>query len=180
MEAVTGLHRKSLTRLLRAPTLARQPRRRQRGRRYGIAVRPVIALVWESPDYICADRLTPAPLPTARHLARFGECALTAEVAEQLATIRRATVQRLLGTLLRPTPRLPQHGPERANHARRGVPMGRVPWQIRTCSQTALRGRGSPGQVAGASSRFTASFNYSCRARLIQYCTRSGRCGGSP
>ena len=32
MEAVTGLHRKSLTRLLRAPSLERRPRRRQRGR----------------------------------------------------------------------------------------------------------------------------------------------------
>ena len=32
MEAVTGLHRKSLARLLRAPSLERRPRRRQRGR----------------------------------------------------------------------------------------------------------------------------------------------------
>ena len=130
MEAVTGLHRKSLTRLLRAPTLARQPRRRQRGRRYGVEVRPVIATVWESLDYVCAERLTPALLPTARHLARFGECALTDEVAAQLATISRATVQRLISALPRPTPRLPQRGPERANDARRGVPMGRLPWQL--------------------------------------------------
>jgi hypothetical protein len=130
MEAVTGLHRKSLTRLLRAPTLARQPRHRQRGRTYGVEIRPVIALVWESLDYICAERLTPALLPTARHLAQFGECALTEVVADQLARISRATVQRLLGTLPRPTPRLPQRGPERANDARQGVPMGRLPWQL--------------------------------------------------
>jgi hypothetical protein len=132
MEAVTGPHRKSLTRLLRAPTLARQPRRRQRGRTYGVEVRPVVALVWESLDYICAERLTPALLPTARHLARFGECALTEEVAAKLATISRATVQRILGALPRPTPRLPQRGPERANDARQGVPMGRLPWQLDT------------------------------------------------
>jgi hypothetical protein len=130
MEAVTGLHRKSLTRLLHAPTLARQPRRGQRGRTYGVEIRPVIALVWESLDYICAERLTPALLPTARHLAQFGECALTEALAAQLATISRATVQRLLGTLPRPTPRLPQRGPERANDARQGVPMGRLSWQI--------------------------------------------------
>jgi hypothetical protein len=130
MEAVTGLHRKSLTRLLHAPTLARQPRRRERGRTYGVAVRGVVATVWESLDYICAERLTPALLPTARHLAQLGECVLTEEVAGQLATISRATVQRLLGTLPRPTPRLPQRGPERANDARRGVPLGRLSWQI--------------------------------------------------
>jgi hypothetical protein len=92
----------------------------------------VVALVWESLDYICAERLTPALLPTARHLARFGECALTEEVAAKLATISRATVQRILGALPRPTPRLPQRGPERANDARQGVPMGRLPWQLDT------------------------------------------------
>ena len=35
MEAVTGLHRKSLIRLVRGPTLERKPRSRWRGRAYG-------------------------------------------------------------------------------------------------------------------------------------------------
>lgn len=129
MEQVTGLHRKSLVRLLNGASLERQPRRRPRGRRYGLAVRGVVATVWESLDYICAERLTPALLPTARHLAQFGECQLTAQVEEQLATISRATVQRLLCTLPRPTPRLPRGGPEQANRVRQAVPMGRIPWQ---------------------------------------------------
>ncbi len=130
MEQVTGLHRKSLVRLLAAPSLERRPRRRQRGRRYGLAVRAVVATVWESLDYICAERLTPALLPTARHLAQFGECQLTPQVEEQLATISRATVQRLLRTMARPTPRLPRKGPEEANRLRQAVPMGRLPWQL--------------------------------------------------
>lgn len=129
MEQVTGLHRKHLTRLLRGPSLERRPRRRQRGRTYGVAVRGVVATVWESLDYIGAERLTPALLPTARHLAAFGECRLTPEVEEQLGTISRATVQRLLGTLPRPTPRLPRRGPEQANRLRQEVPMRRIPWQ---------------------------------------------------
>jgi hypothetical protein len=45
MEAVTGLHRKSLTRLLAAPSLARRPRSRQRGRTYGVELRAVVATV---------------------------------------------------------------------------------------------------------------------------------------
>ncbi len=130
MEQVTGLHRKSLVRLLAAPSLERRPRRRQRGRRYGLAVRGVVATVWESLDYICAERLTPALLPTARHLAQFGECQLTPQVEEQLATISRATVQRMLTTLARPTPRLPRKGPGEANRLRQAVPMGRLPWQL--------------------------------------------------
>lgn len=128
MEAVTGLHRKSLTRLLHAPSLERRPRRRQRGRTSGVEVRSVVALVWESLDYICAERLTPALLPTARHLAAFGECRLTPAVEEQLGAISRATVQRLLRALPRPTPRLPRGGPEQANRVRQDVPMRRLPW----------------------------------------------------
>lgn len=129
MEAVTGLHRKSLTRLLAAPSLARQPRSRQRGRTYGVELRAVVATVWESLDYVCAERLTPALRPTAEHLAAFGECRLTPEMAAQLGRISRATVQRMLATLARPTPRLPRSGPEQATRARRDVPMGRLPWQ---------------------------------------------------
>jgi hypothetical protein len=129
MAAVTGLHRKSLTRLLAAPSLARRPRQRQRGRVYGVELRPVVALVWERLDYICAERLTPALLPTARHLAAFGECQLTPAIEGQLGAISRATVQRLLTTLPRPAPRLPRGGPEQANRLRRAVPMKRLPWQ---------------------------------------------------
>lgn len=130
METVTGLHRKSLIRLLRQPSLARQPRRQQRGRTYGLAVRGVIAVVWESLDYICAERLTPALLPMAQHLARFGECPLTPELEAQLATISRPTVHRLLRSLTTPKPRLPQRGPEAANHLRAQVPMGRLAWEL--------------------------------------------------
>lgn len=131
MERVTGLHRKSLTRLLAAPSLERQPRRRHRGRAYGPAVRTVVAAVWESLDYICAERLTPALLPTARHLAAFGACRLSPQVEAQLGTISRATVQRMVATMPRPTPRLPRGGPEQANRLRQAVPTGRIPWQTR-------------------------------------------------
>ena len=129
MEAVTGLHRKSVTRLLDRPALERQPRRGQRGRTYGVEVRAVVATVWESLDDICAERLTPALPPPARHLAAFGECRLTPEVKARLGRISRATVQRLTSTLPRPMPRLPRGGPEQANRVRQDVPMGRLPWQ---------------------------------------------------
>ena len=67
MQAVTGLHRKSLLRLLNAPTLARQPRTQQRSRTYGAATEDAIRLIWETLDYICAERLTPALGTTAHH-----------------------------------------------------------------------------------------------------------------
>lgn len=129
MEAVTGLHRKSLIRLVRAPTLERKRRHRVRGRTYGPEVDDAIRVVWESMDYICAERLTPALLPTARHLAHFGELFLPARLERQLGRISRASVQRVLGALRQDTPRLPRRGPEQANRLTRSVPMGRLPWE---------------------------------------------------
>ncbi len=129
MEAVTGLHRKSLIRLVRARTLNRKRRRRVRGRTYGPEVEDAIRVVWESLDYICAERVTPALVPTARHLEHFGELVLTADLVAQLARISRATVQRLMGKLSQDTPRLPRRGPERANRLTKAVPMGRLPWE---------------------------------------------------
>jgi hypothetical protein len=128
MEQVTGLHRKSLTRLLNAASLERRRPVRRRGSTYGGEVAAVVRVVWESLDYVCAERLTPALLPTARHLAAFGEVTLTPALEEQLGGISRATVQRLLGRLPRATPRLPQGGPERANAVRQAIPMRRLDW----------------------------------------------------
>tara|TARA_Y100000031_G_scaffold48010_1_gene54798 strand:+ start:34 stop:1254 length:1221 start_codon:yes stop_codon:yes gene_type:complete len=128
MEAVTGLHRKSLVRLVRGPTLERTPRSRSRGRSYGPEVEDAIRVVWESLDHVCAERLTPALVPTARHLERFGELVLTMDLETQLGQISRATVQRLIGKLSQDTPRLPRRGPERANSLTRAIPMGRLPW----------------------------------------------------
>jgi hypothetical protein len=128
MEAVTGLHRKSLLRLLHAPSLARRPRRQQRGRTYGREVEQVVVQVWESLDDVCAERVTPALLTTAQHLAGFGAVTLSAAVAQQLAGISEATVARLLARHRPERVRLPRPGPERANQARADVPMKRLRW----------------------------------------------------
>ena len=130
MAAVTGLHRKSLIRLLRSPTLERAVRKpRVRRRRYGAAVADVVRVVWESLDYVCAERLTPVLLCTAQHLAHWGELALTPEVETALESISRATVQRLLQCFRVDSPRLPRRKPQPPNRFLREVPMGRVPWE---------------------------------------------------
>ncbi len=67
MEQVSGMHRKSLTRLLHAKNLERTKRRKVRQRSYGAEVEEVIVSVWESLDYICAERLTPILLTMAQH-----------------------------------------------------------------------------------------------------------------
>lgn len=131
MAAVTGLHRKSLIRLMNGESLERQPRRAQRGRVYGAEVADAIRVVWESEDYLCAERLTPSLLPMAQHLARFGELYLRGEIERQLGQISEATVTRLLRRFRQDTVRLPRRGPESANRLAREIPMGRIPWEIR-------------------------------------------------
>jgi len=130
MGEVTGLHRKSLIRLMNLPSLKRPPRKkRYKARRYGVAVAEVVRIVWESLDYICAERLTPALLDTARQLVKWEEIILTSEVEEKLGTISRATVQRLLKRFQQDTPKLPRRRPQPSNRLLRDVPMERLSWQ---------------------------------------------------
>ncbi len=130
MEQVTELHRKSLTRLMHGGSLERKKRVTPRARRYGLEVEPVIVRAWESRDSICAERLTAGLLKMAQHLAGFEPLGLTSQVQEQLATISRATVARILRKHRSQGRRLPQKGAERANAATKGVPMGRIPWNM--------------------------------------------------
>lgn len=131
MEVYTGMHRKSVIRLLGAVTMDRKPRRGKRSVAYGADVERAIRIVWESLDYICAERLTPALAPTARHLAGFGELELSSKVEEQLSRISCSTVQRLIRRIPRRALRLPRRGPERANRLRRDVPALRLPWSLK-------------------------------------------------
>lgn len=128
LEVLTGLHRKSVVRLLKGASLERRRRQRQRGREYGAAVDDALRVIWESLDYVCAERLTPALVATAEQLARHGELVVTAEVLEQLGRISVSSVQRRLTRLGQDTMRLPRRGPDRANTVAKTIPMKRIPW----------------------------------------------------
>ena len=131
MEQVSKLHRKHLIRLLNGQSLERKKRSTPRSCTYGLEVERVVLRVWESLDYICAERLTPSLGRMARHLASFGVLVLTAEIESQLATISPATVQRMLRKNRARKARLPRKGPHRANQVTKGVPMGRIPWNTK-------------------------------------------------
>ncbi|HEY6409116.1 MAG TPA: hypothetical protein VIY29_16775 [Ktedonobacteraceae bacterium] len=128
MEQVSKLHRKHLIRLLNGKSLERQKRSTPRSRVYGLEVERVVMRVWESLDYICAERLTPSLVRMAKHLAGFGSLVLTAEVESQKAPISTSTVERLLRKNRARKARLPRPGPQRANQVTKGVPMKRIPW----------------------------------------------------
>lgn len=91
METITGLHCKTLTRLLNG-VLARKQRQQQRGCTYGAAIDAALRVIAESVDYVCAERLTPNLAWLAEHLAAHGELATTPELQGALAQISVSTV----------------------------------------------------------------------------------------
>jgi hypothetical protein len=127
MEAVTGMYRKSLIRLMNG-SLERKPRSGQRGRIYGPEVDDALRVIAESLDYICAERLTPNLVWTANHLAVHGELETSPLLLEKLGQISVPTVGRILGRIRQDQPRLPRKGPRRANKVTRDIPMKRISW----------------------------------------------------
>lgn len=127
MMAVTGQHRKTLTRLM-GGTLERQVRQRQRGKAYDRAVEEAVKVVAESLDWICAERLQPCLGAMARTLMRHGEMTVTADVLEKLDSISISTVGRMLAVIPRDRPRVVRRRPEQANRHARAIPAGRIAW----------------------------------------------------
>ena len=130
MAAVTGLHRKSLIRLMNM-ALARKERCRQRGKTYGAEVDDALRVIAESHDDICAERLQPSLVAMAEQLARHGELSTTETLLDQLGRISVSSVQRRLSRLRQDRPRRRRHkGSAKPSALLRQVPMGRIPWDI--------------------------------------------------
>jgi len=129
MEAVTGLDRKTLLRLLNG-SLKRKPRSGQRGRTYGPQVDDALRVIHESYDYICAERLTPNLAQMACHLAAHGELEATPVLLDQLRRISISTVERRLSRIRQDQPRLPRKKPSPRRKLLRDIPMLRLPWNI--------------------------------------------------
>ncbi len=130
MEEVTGLHRKSLIRLMN-DDLERQPRSKERGETYGREVDVALGVIDESFDYICAERLTPNLVWMACHLDAHDELIATPSLLEQLEAISISTVRRRQARIRKylPIPRLPRKKPS-GSKLTQDIPMLRLPWDI--------------------------------------------------
>jgi hypothetical protein len=130
MEAVTGLHRKSLTRLMKS-SLKRKKRTKQRGRTYDKPVEDAIRVIAESFDYVCAERLTPNLVWMAEHLDRHGELWLTPTVREKLEQISISTTQRILSRMQVPLLRPARKHSKSGQRLTSEIPTKRLPWDER-------------------------------------------------
>jgi hypothetical protein len=126
MGRTVGLHRKSLVRLMHSD-LDRKPRRKQRGRSYGPQVDDAIRVIWETLDFLCAERLTPALPWMAQLLDDHGELYVPPEVLQQLDRISIATVGRILKRISQDTPRLSRKRRKSGNSVTAGIPTRRIP-----------------------------------------------------
>ncbi len=130
-QRMTGLNRKYLSTLLNSPGPHRNPRSRERGRMYDDQVDEVIALIADTLDWICAERLKPALVETAQRLIRFGETQVSDEVMEKLQRISLSSLERAL-------PRVRHLRKDALPRARRGrrsetaaeslIPIRVIPW----------------------------------------------------
>jgi len=130
MVTVTGLHRKSILRLLHGD-LARKPRVRQRGPTYGTEVIDTVRTIVRSLDYPCAERLQPNLVWMADQFIQHGELVLSLVVREKLAQVSLSTVRRIVPPHVSKPERIAYRcGPQAAaRHIPANIPMRRIPHQ---------------------------------------------------
>jgi hypothetical protein len=130
MEKVTGMHRKSLVRILNG-RLSRKKREKERGKVYGVEVEDAVRIVARSLDYPCAERLKPSLVWMAEILENHHELKISVKAKERLATISVSTVKRILKRNGRSEPRIAYQKPMKkpTNHIRKKYPMKRIPWE---------------------------------------------------
>lgn len=131
MEAVTGLHRKTVTRTMNGQ-LSRKKRSRERGRTYGVEIDDAIRVIARSLDYPCAERLQPNLVWMAAHLNDHGELRVGKETLEKLEKVSVSTVKRILKRIGRSEPKLANRKPKRpqSNSLRKRYPMSKIAWDI--------------------------------------------------
>lgn len=92
----TGLHRKSVIRILHRPMARGSGKRRGRPPEYGARVVEMLRVVWEASDRLCSKRLQPFVPELVRIMRRCGERGLSVEVETALCHMSAATIDRRL------------------------------------------------------------------------------------
>ena len=130
-ENVTGLHRKSILRLLNG-RLSRKPRDKERGKTYDLVVKDALNVIAKSLDYGCAERLKPNLVWMAEILQSHGELRLDDSLKGKLTSISVSTLKRLVKN---PEHRLDKiafrNGPSKPNSQLKAkIPIKIIPWDV--------------------------------------------------
>lgn len=130
MCAMTGMHRKSLIRLMNRPEIERRKRRQERGRVYSAHVDDAIRVIGAALDWVCAERLAPSLPGMAQHLSQFGVLEVNDTLLQELTTISVSTVGRIMQRVRQDEHRLPQRRgrPKYPKGVAAQVPVAVIPW----------------------------------------------------
>jgi len=129
--AHTGLNRKYACHLMnKAVGPIRKKRKRQRGRKYSHKVDDAIRVIGETLDWVCAERMTPVLLETAKLLAAHGELQLDDALGDELRRISISTVARIVARVRQDEYRLPRRRGRRksSNSLLASIPSGKIAW----------------------------------------------------
>jgi hypothetical protein len=98
----TGYERKHAITVLRGRRRTTKPgQHRLRRRRYGLAFRSALRVLWEASGYICSERLQPFLPELAGLLEQHGQLTLDDQTRELLAAVSVSTVERTVASLRR-------------------------------------------------------------------------------
>jgi len=130
MQEVTGQTRKHLIYQMQRPDLYRHRRLRERERIYDDNVVKAIAVIAGVHEWICARRLQPTLLRTARELMMWQELQVESAVLEKLGMISISTLGRILPRIC-PNEALPRAYPGRRaeKQAQQAIPEAIIAWQ---------------------------------------------------
>lgn len=132
IEHVTGMHRKSIIRILNG-RLSRKKRARERGPTYGSSVMYLVRKISRALDHPCAERLKPNLVFMAKHMISHGQLKLEDEEAlRKLETISISTLKRILANTNKSKEKISRKRfPKRKrNTFKESFPMRRIPYDI--------------------------------------------------
>ncbi len=130
MEHVTGMHRKSIIRILNG-RLSRKKRTRERGPTYGSNVMYLVRKVSKALDHPCAERLKPSLVFMAKHMIRHGQLKMDdVDALSKLETISVSTLKRMLANINKSQEKISRKRfPKRKrNTLKESFPMRRIPY----------------------------------------------------
>ena len=131
MEHVTGMHRKSIIRILNG-RLSRKKRARERGPTYGVRVMNVVRTISKALDHPCAERLKPNLVFMAKHMRTHGQLNVDEDLFRKLEAISISTLKRLLSNINKSKEKISRKRfPKRKrNTVKASFPMRRIPYDI--------------------------------------------------
>jgi len=132
MEHVTGMHRKSIIRILNG-RLSRKKRARERGPTYGSSVMYIVRKISTALDHPCAERLKPNLVFMAKHMISHGQLKVNdVDALMKLETISISTLKRMLANINKSQEKISRKRiPKRKrNTLKESFPMRRIPYDI--------------------------------------------------